>query len=175
AQYERRFNDAIAVIQKRIAEAEPGKPMDTPTKLLLPDLGYCQEWIGQTKEAHESFARAVAAIKPTPDSVVVADSLGTPDVLALAYAGLGDKDKALEQAKRAVADYATDAIQKPNAETVLAQIQARFGDADSAIAAIPHLLEVPAGITVSDLKFNPLWDPLRKDPRFQKLCEEKPK
>jgi serine/threonine-protein kinase len=64
---------------------------------------------------------------------------------------------------------ADDAIAKPNAETLLAQIQARFGDLDSAIAALPHLLEVPAGITRADLRFDPMWDPLRNDPRFQKL------
>ena len=67
-------------------------------------------------------------------------------------------------------------MNKPNAETVLAQIQARFGDFDSAIAALPHLLEVPAGITRADLRFNPLWNPLRKDPRFAKfIAEPQPK
>ncbi|MGE5215203.1 MAG: hypothetical protein ACM3NN_16125 [Nitrospirota bacterium] len=68
-------------------------------------------------------------------------------------------------------DYDGDAVDQPAAEAARAQIQARFGDIDSAIAALPHLLEVPAGITCADLKFNPLWDPLRKDPRFQKLCQ----
>jgi hypothetical protein len=34
-------------------------------------------------------------------------------------------------------------------------------------------IEVPNGETCSDLQLNPLWDPLRSDPRFQKLCEEK--
>lgn len=88
---------------------------------------------------------------------------------------MDEKEKALEQAKRAVKDYDNDAVNKPAAETVLAQIQARFGDFDAALAAIPHLLEVPAGITVADLRLNPLWDPLRKDPRFQKLCQEQQK
>jgi hypothetical protein len=53
----------------------------------------------------------------------------------------------------------------------LAIVQAQLGDIDSAIAALPHLLEVPNGATCADLQFNPLWDPLRKDPRFQKLCQ----
>jgi hypothetical protein len=53
------------------------------------------------------------------------------------------------------------------------QIQAKFGDVESAIAAIPHLLKVPARINVADLRFNPLWDPLRGDPRFEKFCQDK--
>jgi hypothetical protein len=54
---------------------------------------------------------------------------------------------------------------------VVAQVQSQLGDGDAAIAALPHLLEMPAGVTTADLKFNPFWDPLRKDPHFQKLCE----
>jgi hypothetical protein len=88
---------------------------------------------------------------------------------------LGEKDKALAQAQQALKDYATDAVFKPSAEITLAMIQARFGDHDAAIAALPHLLEIPAGLNVANLKFDPMWDPLRKDPRFQKLCEEKSK
>ncbi len=79
----------------------------------------------------------------------------------------------MQQAAQAVKDYNGDAVNQPQAEVPLAQIQARFGDHDSAIAALPHLLEVPAGLTVTNLKFDPLWDPLRKDPRFQKLCAGK--
>jgi hypothetical protein len=74
-----------------------------------------------------------------------------------------------------VAQYENDAVDKPGAEAVLAQIQAQFGDVESAISVIPHLLEVPAGITRADLRFNPLWDPLRKDPRFINLCQEQQK
>jgi hypothetical protein len=55
----------------------------------------------------------------------------------------------------------------------LAIVEAQTGDIDSAIAALPHLLEVPNGEDCGDLRLNPLWDPLRSDPRFQKLCEEK--
>jgi len=58
-------------------------------------------------------------------------------------------------------------VNKPGSETTLAQIQARFGDHDAAIDALPHLLEVPAGLTIANLKLDPFWDPLRKDPRFQ--------
>ena len=123
-------------------------------------------------DARRSFARAIEAIKPKPDSPVLPDANGTPNVLALAYAGLGEKEKALEQAKLAVKGYDTDAVNKPAAETALAQVQAHFGDRDAAIASLPHLLEVPAGLTIANLKLDPFWDPLRKDPRFQKLSEQ---
>jgi TolB-like protein/Tfp pilus assembly protein PilF len=172
ALYERDFGGAIRVIEQKLNSIPSGQPLDSITEAALVQLGFCQEWSGRHGDAQQSFTRAVESIKPTPDTVVAPEANGVPSTLALAYAGLGEKEKALEQAKRAVKDYNNDAVNEPVAETVLAQIQARFGDHDSAIAALPHLLEVNAGITTVDLRFNPMWDPLRKDPRFQKLCQE---
>ena len=171
AMYERRFNDAISIIERKINSLAPNQPLDSFAKYFLVQMGQCQEWLGQQEAARQTFERAVREIKPTSATLVRPDANNTPSTLALAYAGLGEKEKALQQAAQALKDYDGDAVNQPQNEVVLAQIQARFGDLDSAIAALPHLLEVPAGITVADLKFNPLWDPLRKDPRFQKLCE----
>jgi TolB-like protein len=175
AVYERNFDEGIKVAQRKLSSVPPGQALDSFQKSFLVELGQFQEWAGQKDEARRTFERAVHEILPTPTSVVVLDANGTADTLALAYAGLGEKEKALQQAQSAVKGYGTDAVSKPQAEAALAQIQARFGDQAAAIAALPHLLEVPAGVTVADLKFNPLWDPLRKDPRFQKLCEDRPK
>jgi tetratricopeptide (TPR) repeat protein len=171
AVYERRFNDAINVVERKINSLAPHQPLDSFAKSFLVLSGQCQEWLGQHEAAQQRFERALREIKPTPDTVVRPDANGTPSVLAQAYAGLGEKEKALQQAAQAVKDYEGDAVNQPPAEAVLAQIQARFGDIDSAITALPRLLEVPAGVTVADLKFNPLWDPLRKDPRFETLCQ----
>jgi hypothetical protein len=106
--------------------------------------------------------------------VAATPGYGTRSLLALAYAGVGDKQKALEQANQAVADYDHDAVSKPIAETDRAKIQARFGDVDSAIRAVAHLLEVPAGIHPGELRFSPSWDPLRNDPRFEELLKNPP-
>src|SRR5204862_1921704 len=171
ASYERHFDQAIGVIERKLSSVPAGQPLDAITALALVQLGFCQQWTGRDEDARRSFSRAIEAIKPKPDSPVPPDANGTPNTLALAYAGLGEKEKALEQAQRAVKDYDMDAVNKPSAEIALAQIQARFGDFDSAIAALPHLLEVPAGITPADLRFDPLWDPLRGDPRFEKIVE----
>jgi tetratricopeptide (TPR) repeat protein len=162
---ERRFDAAIAQIQQNMPAALANDPR------IQTLLGYCQKFVGKDDEARATFTRAAAVMKPTPDSVVAVDARNLPCYLAWVYAGLGDKEKALEQARRAVADYDSDAIVKPFAETSLAIVEAQLGDIDSAIAALPHLLEVLNGETCGDLQVNPLWDPLRKDPRFEKLCQ----
>ena len=163
--YERRFDEAIAEIQHNMPAAFANDPR---TQTLL---GYCQKFAGKDDEARATLTRAASAMKPTPDSVVHVDARNLPCYLAWVYAGLGEKEKALEQARRAIADYDNDALAKPLAESSLAIVQAQFGDIDSAIAALPHLLEVPNGETCGNLQFNPRWDPLRKDPRFEKLCQ----
>jgi tetratricopeptide (TPR) repeat protein len=171
--YERRFGDVINIVERKLNSLAPNQPLDSFAKTFLVQMGQCQEWLGEHEAARQTFERAVREIKPTPEAVVRPDANGTPSVLAQAYAGLGEKEKALQQAAKAVKDYDGDAIDQPSAEVSLAQIQTRFGDFDSAIAALPRLLETPAGLTVADLKFNPLWDPLRKDPGFEKLCAGK--
>src|SRR5205823_13559598 len=66
--YERRFSDAITQINKILSEIKPGELPDTEAKVLMVQLGYLQEWTGQPDEARISFARALQAIKPTPES-----------------------------------------------------------------------------------------------------------
>jgi TolB-like protein/Tfp pilus assembly protein PilF len=173
AVYERRFDAAIGLIETKTAALRPRETLSNIDNVLLVQLGYCQEWAGHTEKARVTFTRVLEAIKPSPDSVVPSEIGASRFYLAQAYAGLGDKTNAFDQTQRSLVEFAKDAIFKPQAEVLLAQIQARFGDLDSAIAALPHLLEVPAGLNRADLRFDPMWDPLRKDPRFEKLCRDK--
>jgi hypothetical protein len=55
----------------------------------------------------------------------------------------------------------------------LAEVEAQFGETKSALNHIGQLLAAPAGFYISDtsLRTDPAWDPLRKDPRFQKLAD----
>ena len=167
-QVERRFEETVAFIRSNPNHEFTGDPRT------ITDLAFCQEWAGHKEDARATFARAIAAIKPTPNSVVPIDSRVLSSYLAWDYAGLGRMAEALEQAKRAVTEYKDDAVAEPHAEFALAVIQGRSGDVDSALATISHLLDRPYGITRAQLRLDPLWDLLRDDPRFQKLIAEAP-
>jgi tetratricopeptide (TPR) repeat protein len=170
ALYEGQYDAVIQVAERKLSAIPVGQPLDTFALNALINSGYCYAWTGRPEEARRAFTRAINELKPTPNTVVPADANGPPLFLtALAYAGLGEKEKALEQAHRAMKDYETDAVSRAQTKVVAAKIQAQLGDRDAAIAALPHLLEVPAGLTTADLRFNPFWDPLRNDPGFQQL------
>jgi serine/threonine-protein kinase len=71
---------------------------------------------------------------------------------------------------------AKDARDGPVREENLAFIQTVFGENSRAISILTQLLQTPYGvppITPALLRLDPIWDPLRADPAFQKLCEEK--
>jgi hypothetical protein len=72
-----------------------------------------------------------------------------------------------------------DAVFCPIPLEILARVAAQMGEPNRAIAALRKLLSIPAltdtaaPFTPSLLRLDPMFDPLRNDPRFQKLCEEK--
>src|SRR5438876_558441 len=92
----------------------------------------------------------------------------------LILAGLGEKEKAIAEGKRAVEllPESEDAFDGPQITAALAQIYAWTGESDEAFRLLDHLLVVPSNITVPTLKLDPAWDPLRQDPRFQALIDK---
>jgi TolB-like protein len=172
ALYEHQYDALIHIAERKVNATPVDQPLGTFALIALVNSGYCHAWTSRPEEARRDFLRVINELKPTAETVVRADANGSPMLPALAYAGLGEKELALKQAQQALKDYETDAIGKAQTEVAVAQVQAQVGDHDAAVAALPHLLEVPAGVTVADLKFNPLWDPLRKHPQFQRLIDD---
>jgi serine/threonine protein kinase/tetratricopeptide (TPR) repeat protein len=92
-------------------------------------------------------------------------------VLGLIDAGLGRKEEALREGRRAVEllPVEKDAINGPLMITYLAMIAGWVGEKDLACEQLAIAIRPPSTVSYGQLKLLPFWDPLRKDPRFEKI------
>lgn len=95
--------------------------------------------------------------------------------LGLAYAGLGRCKEAIREGKEAVrmVPLSRDAFTGEQLLRGLLEIYMMCGEYDAAIDEIETLLAVPGYLTVALLRIDPLWDPIRNNPRFRRLLEGK--
>jgi len=93
--------------------------------------------------------------------------------LGLAYAGLGRGEDAIRHGKEAVRllPPTKDAVMGNDLGRNLAEIHLKCDEPDAAIDLLETLLRVSPIVTPELLRVDPVWDPLRKDPRFQALVE----
>ncbi len=92
-------------------------------------------------------------------------------LLGIAHAGLGRREEAVREGKKAVELWpiANDALDGPDYVIGLAEIYTMVGDSDAAIAQLEQVLAVPSQYSVNWLRLAHTWDPLRDHPRFQAL------
>ncbi len=140
-------------------------------------LGWAQEVAGDHAGARESWSQARSELEPflkeQPENFVLIGDL------ALTNMGLGNNAAALTLAERAIAmiPIEKDALIGPRPLDILARVAARIGEYDRSISTLENLLSIPyeaplaanPPLTPALLRLDPMFDSLRKDPRFQKL------
>jgi len=133
-------------------------------------LGVAARLKGDGTSARAAFMRARAQqeeeIRGRPDNVTLLSELGLID------AALGRKEEALNEGRRAMelAPSAKDSETEPVVKTYFAMICAWTGERELALEQLEILAKLQGGgLTYGDLRLSPMWDPLRGDPRFEKI------
>jgi TolB-like protein/Tfp pilus assembly protein PilF len=169
----RRYDSALAMLK---AQLEQPDALGSALGVFENALGDLERHAGNTAEATMAYQKAKQAV----NDLLRAQPENSEFLIQLAWteACLGDKATAFAHAQQAIAALpaSKDAFVGPGYEDTLARIDAHFGEKDSAIGTLQHLLSISYGspVTPALLRIDPDWDNLRKDPRFQKLCQEKP-
>jgi TolB-like protein/Tfp pilus assembly protein PilF len=135
-------------------------------------IGFARKALNDTVGAGEAFLKAKNAVE--------GELKRSPEVekthiqMAKVLAQLGEKDAAVAEAQRAteLLPESKDAFGGPEITAGVAEVYSILGDSDRAIEILDGLLSRPSAVTVEGLKVNPIWDPLRSDPRFQALLQK---
>jgi serine/threonine protein kinase/predicted Zn-dependent protease len=173
---ERNYGEAVRLLQARLAQFHFAS--DYGKGLAQMDLAFMQRLAGDTVGAKVTAEQTRNTLEQfygdQPDNADLAAWLSRSD------AATGEKDSALKAAERAITlvPRAKNMVVGPALEENLALIQTIFGENSRAISTLTQLLQTPydgtpTPITLALLRLDPIWDPLRADPAFQKLCEEK--
>jgi TolB-like protein/Tfp pilus assembly protein PilF len=176
---EQNQTEAIRFVQARHARLHFASGIEKGMK--QGGLALIQRVGGDTASAKAAAEQARNTLEPLsknqPDNAFV------PAALAVDYAILDEKSSALNEAQRAITlvPSSKDRLSGPGYEENLALVEMIIGENSRAISTLTRLLQTPYGgwlynpapITPALLTLDPLWDPLRADPAFQKLCEEK--
>jgi len=162
---QRKFHDAVAILKQLPADVRSD---EKPKEYLE---GALYTFVNDKEHARSAFHRARSILEKAIQQG--SDDASRHIVLGMVLAGLGEKDAAIAEGKRAVAllPESQDALDGPKMTLMLAQIYAWTGENDAALELLERSLITPAGVTVSSLKLDPIWDPLRSDARFQALVD----
>src|SRR5438552_7322731 len=132
--------------------------------------------ISRMTKDDEKARSAFTAARAEQEKIVQAQPNYGPAlcVLGLIDAGLGRKEEALREGRRAVEllPVEKDSMQGTDMVMYLAMIAGWVGDKDLACEQLASIIRRPSGLSYGQLKLLPFWDPLRGDPRFEKLVEE---
>jgi TolB-like protein len=171
---ERHCDEAIRLIHSRFTESRDVSDIETIFgQLFLVGAQKCAGDIAGARATAQQLLPALETLcKKDPDNPNFAAGLSR------IHAVLGEKDAAIKEAERAITLLPSlkDAVDGPGYVDNLAFVEVMVGEGSRAIPRLQRLLEIPYRhcLTPALLRLDPKWDPLRGDPRFQKLVEQSP-
>jgi TolB-like protein len=156
-------NRVIAATPAKFAYVHDGQPPESWAD------GQIARARGDEQKAQSVFAAARKRLDATWENKVKDESYF--EEAAGLDAGLGRKEDAIQEARRAVdlMPIANDSYWGPHLVTSLALVYAWTGERDRALEQLEIIAAIPAGPPYGDLRFNPCWDSLRGDKRFDKI------
>ena len=179
ALFQRRYAAAIEILSRALANPTD-RDIRNPTHImeLGLSLALSQRRAGDVSAARETYQKAVQDLQRQLEKVAPGSfhEVAMHDFLGLAYAGLGEAASAIAEGQKAIAMTSKDA-EGADEEAMMANIYALLGDADHAIPILKRLLQATYSgggwlLTPATLRLDPIWDPIRNDPRFQELTVE---
>jgi serine/threonine protein kinase/tetratricopeptide (TPR) repeat protein len=166
--------DAAAAKDALIALGE--EPMTFAVENVPFNRPFAEGVIARMTKDDQKARSAFTAARAEQEKIVQAQPNYGPAlcVLGLIDAGLGRKEEALREGRRAVEllPVEKDSMNGTNMVRYLAIIAAWVGDKDLACEQLASIIRRPSNLSYGQLKLLPFWDPLRGDPRFEKLVEE---
>jgi serine/threonine-protein kinase len=166
--------DAAAAKDALIARGE--EPITFAVENVPFNRPFAEGVIARMAKDDEKARSAFTAARAEQEKIVQAQPNYGPAlcVLGLIDAGLGRKEEALREGRRAVEllPMEKDSMNGTNMVRYLAIIAASVGDKDLACEQLASIIRRPSNLSYGHLKLLPFWDPLRGDPRFEKLVEE---
>jgi hypothetical protein len=137
---------------------------------------FCEGLVARARGDSTAAEKAFTAARAETERIVreQPDYAKALCVLGMIDAALGHKEDALSEGRRAVEllPVTKDAWTGAQMLTNLAITYAWAGERDLAIKQLEELVRIPSPVSYGQLRLHPFWDPLRGDPRFEKLLEE---
>jgi TolB-like protein len=170
--FERKYADAIRTFSQHISTDISGAPAHYHAQIQS-RIAQLTDWNGDHAAARKLWEQIRAELEPdyfpdTDDAVLV-------EGLSIALIGLGEKAKAIELERQLIQTLiAKNPIDAMPPQMNLARLYSQSGEHASAIRELTTLLHSPSLQNAGELRINPVWDPLRKDPEFQKLSNAVP-
>ncbi|MEO5721336.1 MAG: tetratricopeptide repeat protein, partial [Chthoniobacterales bacterium] len=162
--FRRRFNEALSLLTRKALDPSPVRAADDKAWE-----GILQIWAGHPAEGRVLLEQARSEL--LSERTAGETSLRLKDSILLTSAQLGDRAAVEEQVTQMLAETRVDAWRASESEEIAARAYATLGDADRAIPLLERCLAASyrRSLTPAYLRLDPLWDPIRKDPRFEKL------